>query len=81
MLWFWGVFYFFSSGLGFRPFFIGTWTVSPHPRWKLSRLFPVPAGTALVRDVRILHGGTPNVSAGETQHPNDHGDVCSNAAL
>jgi len=31
--------------------------------WKLSRLFPVPAGTALVRDVRILHGGTPNVSA------------------
>ncbi|CAK9075588.1 unnamed protein product [Durusdinium trenchii] len=31
-------------------------------RWRCSRLCPVPAGSALVRDVRILHGGTPNLS-------------------
>lgn len=30
--------------------------------WRHSRLFPVPAGAALLRDVRILHGGTPNWS-------------------
>lgn len=32
------------------------------PEWKHSRLCPVPAGAALVRDIRVLHGGTPNDS-------------------
>ena len=30
--------------------------------WRHSRLCPVPVGAALLRDVRILHGGTPNLS-------------------
>ena len=30
--------------------------------WKRMRLCPVPAGTAIVRDIRNIHGGTPNVS-------------------
>ena len=30
--------------------------------WRHSRLCPVPMGAALLRDVRILHGGTPNLS-------------------
>lgn len=39
------------------------WTGRKEPaEWRNSRLFPVPAGAALVRDVRTLHGGTPNVS-------------------
>lgn len=33
------------------------------PEWRSSRLFPCPAGAALLRDVRILHAGTPNWSA------------------
>ena len=37
---------------------------SPLPdEWLRSRLCPVPAGTAIVRDVRVLHGGTANLSA------------------
>jgi len=30
--------------------------------WRCSRLCPVPAGAAIVRDVRVLHGGTPNLT-------------------
>ena len=30
--------------------------------WRLSTLCPVPKGAALLRDVRLLHGGTPNSS-------------------
>lgn len=30
--------------------------------WHCSRLCPVPAGTAIVRDVRTLHSGTPNLA-------------------
>lgn len=30
--------------------------------WRCSRLCPVPAGSAIVRDVRALHGGTPNLT-------------------
>mmetsp|Transcript_3573 Transcript_3573/g.6334 ORF Transcript_3573/g.6334 Transcript_3573/m.6334 type:complete len:353 (-) Transcript_3573:8-1066(-) len=38
-----------------------SWKGEPD-EWLHSRLHPVPAGAALVRDVRILHGGTPNLS-------------------
>lgn len=38
------------------------WRGKEPAEWRNSRLFPVPAGAALVRDVRTLHGGTPNVS-------------------
>ncbi|CAJ1363663.1 unnamed protein product [Effrenium voratum] len=31
-------------------------------KWQNSRLCPVPAGAALVRDVRVLHGGTANAT-------------------
>lgn len=30
--------------------------------WRQSRLCPLPAGAAILRDVRTLHGGTPNLS-------------------
>jgi len=30
--------------------------------WRSSRLCPIPAGAAIVRDVRVLHGGTPNMT-------------------
>ena len=29
---------------------------------KRQRLYPVPAGAVLLRDVRVLHGGTPDFS-------------------
>ena len=29
--------------------------------WKYSRLCPLPPGAAILRDVRTLHGGTPNL--------------------
>merc|ERR1712013_681586 len=29
--------------------------------WHCSRLCPLPAGTAIIRDVRVLHSGTPNL--------------------
>ena len=35
--------------------------------WFLSRLYPVPAGAAIIRDVRTLHSGTPNLS-GSTRY-------------
>jgi len=30
--------------------------------WRSTRLFPLPVGAAIVRDVRTLHGGSPNFS-------------------
>uniref|UniRef100_A0A7S1W5J0 Uncharacterized protein n=1 Tax=Alexandrium catenella TaxID=2925 RepID=A0A7S1W5J0_ALECA len=37
---------------------------SPEPgEWRRSRLCPLPLGTAIVRDVRTIHGGTPNYTA------------------
>ncbi|CAE7461361.1 OLA1 [Symbiodinium natans] len=32
-------------------------------RYKQSKLFPLPAGAAIIRDLRLWHGGTPNLSA------------------
>ena len=40
-----------------------SWTLEQEPdEWKTSRLCPVPAGAAIVRDARTLHGGTPNLT-------------------
>lgn len=40
-----------------------SWSVEQEPdEWKTSRLCPVPAGAAIVRDTRTLHGGTPNLT-------------------
>lgn len=36
----------------------------------LSTMCPLPAGTALVRDLRIWHGGTPNLSTMHRSMPN-----------
>ncbi|CAK0878941.1 unnamed protein product [Prorocentrum cordatum] len=42
----------------------GHWAGSPVEQadWRASRLFPLPAGAAIVRDVRTLHAGSPNFS-------------------
>ncbi|PWQ93189.1 phytanoyl-CoA dioxygenase family protein [Leucothrix arctica] len=41
------------------------------PEWmKLSTLCPVPAGTAIIRDIRAWHGGTPNLSREVRAMPN-----------
>ncbi len=41
------------------------------PEWmKLSTLCPVPAGTAIFRDIRAWHGGTPNLSRDVRAMPN-----------
>jgi hypothetical protein len=41
------------------------------PDWmKLSTVCPVPAGTALFRDIRAWHGGTPNLSRDVRAMPN-----------
>ena len=44
----------------------GVWNhAAPAPEagdMKRQRLYPVPAGAVLPRDVRVLHGGTPNFS-------------------
>lgn len=41
------------------------------PDWmKLSTVCPVPAGTALFRDIRAWHGGTPNLSCDVRAMPN-----------
>ena len=44
----------------------GLWNhAAPEPEagdMKRQRLYPVPAGAVLLRDVRVLHGGTPNFS-------------------
>ena len=42
----------------------GHWDSSPEepPEWRGFRLFPLPAGAVILRDVRTLHGGSPNFS-------------------
>ncbi len=41
------------------------------PEWmKLSTVCPVPAGTAIFRDIRAWHGGTPNLSRDVRAMPN-----------
>jgi len=38
-------------------------TLDDEPEWmRLSTVFPAPAGTVQIRDVRAWHGGTPNLS-------------------
>lgn len=38
-------------------------SLADEPQWmKLSTVHPAPAGSAIIRDVRAWHGGTPNVS-------------------
>lgn len=32
------------------------------PRWLASRIFPLDAGDVIIRDVRVWHGGCPNLS-------------------
>jgi len=38
--------------------------------WILSTMCPLPAGTAIIRDLRAWHGGTPNISASDRAMPN-----------
>lgn len=38
--------------------------------WLLSTMCPFPAGTALIRDLRAWHGGTPNLSMSHRAMPN-----------
>jgi hypothetical protein len=40
------------------------------PSMKHSTLCPVPAGSAIIRDNRAWHGGTPNLSSGVRSMPN-----------
>ena len=41
------------------------------PQWmKLSTLCPAPAGSAIIRDLRCWHGGTPNLSRDVRAMPN-----------
>jgi len=37
-------------------------TLEEEPRWMKNCIICAPAGTALIRDVRCWHGGTPNRS-------------------
>ena len=38
-------------------------TLEEEPEWmRLSTLYPVPAGSAMIRDLRTWHGGMPNLS-------------------
>jgi len=43
----------------------GYWDGEPcePDEWRSMRLFPLPVGAAIVRDVRTLHGGSPNFSS------------------
>ncbi len=46
-------------------------SLNEEPDWmKLSTICPVPAGTAIFRDVRCWHGGTPNLSNDVRPMPN-----------
>lgn len=38
--------------------------------WRAMRLFPLESGTAIIRDVRLWHGGTPNWSSETRFLPN-----------
>lgn len=43
----------------------------PEPEeWRRSRLCPIPAGAAIIRDIRVLHGGTPNFTQDTRYLPN-----------
>lgn len=45
--------------------------LADEPEWmKLSTVCPVPAGTAIFRDIRAWHGGTPNLSREVRAMPN-----------
>ena len=45
--------------------------LSQEPEWmKLSTVYPVPAGSAIFRDIRAWHGGTPNLSRDVRAMPN-----------
>jgi hypothetical protein len=43
---------------------------SERDSWKLATLCPLPAGSAVIRDIRAWHGGTPNVSQEVRAIPN-----------
>lgn len=46
-------------------------TLADEPDWmRLSTLCPVPAGSAIIRDARCWHGGTPNLSNEVRAMPN-----------
>jgi len=46
-------------------------TLSEEPEWmRLSTVCPLPAGSALIRDARCWHGGTPNLSRDVRAMPN-----------
>ena len=46
-------------------------TLADEPDWmKLSTVCPVPAGCAILRDIRAWHGGTPNLSKDVRAMPN-----------
>ncbi len=46
-------------------------TLADEPEWmRLSTVCPLPAGSAMIRDVRAWHGGTPNVSDAVRSIPN-----------
>lgn len=49
----------------------GNWDGSPKEpaAWRASRLFPLPVGSVIVRDVRTLHAGSPNFSEGTRYLP------------
>lgn len=46
-------------------------TLADEPEWmRLSTVCPVPAGSAIIRDARTWHGGTPNLSRDVRAMPN-----------
>ena len=46
-------------------------TLADEPEWmRLSTVCPLPAGSAIVRDARCWHGGTPNLSREVRAMPN-----------
>ena len=46
-------------------------TLADEPEWmRLSTVCPLPAGSAIIRDARCWHGGTPNLSHGVRAMPN-----------
>lgn len=46
-------------------------TLADEPEWmRLSTLCPLPAGSAIIRDARCWHGGTPNLSRDVRAMPN-----------